>query len=94
MTGNVYVLADQFWMREALNGRRINLASLRDILGSGRIVERFDLVMPRIGQLIAFSYAAEATGWTIEWIDSLDRQPQRIEFAELVESRLPTQFSS
>lgn len=89
MTGNVYVLADQFWMREALNGRRINLASLRDILGSGRIVERFDLVMPRIGQLIAFSYAAEATGWTIEWIDSLDRQPQRIEFAELVESRLP-----
>lgn len=89
VTGSIHVLADQFWMREALNGRRIDLAMLRDVVGRGRVVERFDLVMPRIGQLIAFSYAAEAAGWTIEWIDSIDRQPQRAEFAELVKSRLP-----
>lgn len=89
MTGKVHVLADQFWMREALHGRRIDLAGLKDLVGRGRVVERFDLVMPRIGQLIAFSYAAEAAGWTIEWIDSLYRQPQRVEFAQLVESRLP-----
>jgi hypothetical protein len=88
-TGNVHVLADQFWMREALDGRRIDLAVLRDVVGRGRIVDRFDLVMPRIGQLNAFSYAAEAAGWTIEWIDSIDRRPQRAEFAELVKSRLP-----
>jgi hypothetical protein len=89
VTGNVHVLADQYWMRQALDGRRIDLAVLRDIVGQGRVVERFDIVMPRIGQLIAFSYAAEAAGWTIEWIDSIDRQPQRAEFAELATSRLP-----
>jgi hypothetical protein len=89
VTGNVHVLADQYWMRQALDGRRIDLAVLRDIVGQGRVVERFDIVMPRIGQLIAFGHAAEAAGWTIEWVDSLDRQPQRAEFAELVTSRLP-----
>lgn len=89
MTGSLHVLADQFWMREALGGRRIDLAVLKDLVGRDRVVERFDLVMPRIGQLIAFSHAAEAAGWTIEWIDSIDRQPQRVAFAELVKSRLP-----
>ena len=89
VTGNIHVLADQYWMRQALDGRRIDLAILKDVIGRDRVVERFDLVMPRIGQLIAFSYAAEAAGWTIEWIDSIDRQPQRVEFAELVKSRLP-----
>jgi hypothetical protein len=87
--GNVHVLADQYWMREALDGRRIDLAMLRDVVGRGRVVERFDLVMPRIGQLIAFSYAAEAAGWSIAWIDSIDRQSQRAEFVEMVTSRLP-----
>lgn len=89
VTGSLHVLADQFWMREALGGRRIDLAVLKDLVGRDRVVERFDLVMPRIGQLIAFSHAAEAAGWTIEWIDSIDRQPQRVAFAELVKSRLP-----
>jgi hypothetical protein len=89
VAGSFHVLADQFWMRGVLNGRRIDLAMLRDVVGRDRVVERFDLVMPRIGQLIAFSYAAEAAGWTIEWIDSLDREPQRAEIAELVRSRLP-----
>lgn len=44
--------------------------------------------MPRIGQLNAFSYAAEAAGWTIEWIDQ-SIAVHNAEFAELVMSRLP-----
>jgi hypothetical protein len=89
VTGRIHVLADQRWMRSAIGSRRIDLARLKDLVASGREVERFDLVMPQIEQLVPFGRAAEATGWTIEWIDSIDREPQIAELVGLVRARHP-----
>jgi hypothetical protein len=60
------------------------------LVASKRNVVRFDLVMPRIEPLSAFGQAAEATGWNVVWLDSVDRAAQVDDLLDLVHSRLPS----
>ena len=88
-TRELYVVADQFWMRQALAGRRIDLDAMKAVVAGNRQVQRFDLVMPRLGQLVPFGRAAEVCGWHVEWLESVDREGQISSLVELIGSHLP-----
>lgn len=75
-SNTAYVLADQYWMRLALAGRKIDLDAMRAVVAGQGQVEQFDLAMPRLRQLLPFGHAAELSGWHVEWLDSAEREPQ------------------
>lgn len=88
-TAMLYVVADQYWMRLALAGRRIDLDAMRQVVAGDRSVERFVLAMPHLGQLVAFGRAAELSGWHVEWLESAERASQLSALEALIRSFLP-----
>ena len=86
-TGAVSIVADQYWMHAWLHGRRIEIGAMRDAVASGRPVDRCEIVMPRLAQLVSFARAAEQRGWQTHWIDSANRGKQVAAILELVSLR-------
>jgi hypothetical protein len=86
----LYVVADQYWMRQSLAGRRIDLDSLRRVVAGDVRHARFELAMPRLDQLIPFGRAAQQSGWHVEWLDHVEREPQISALVALVSSHLPS----
>lgn len=86
-TGPASIVADQYWMHQWLQGRRIELGALRSLVAEARAVRSTEIVMPRIAQLVTFAAAAEARGWTVHWIETTKRWEQIELLIELIASR-------
>jgi hypothetical protein len=84
----VSIVVDQYWMLRHLGGRRIELASLRQVVAGGRTVNSCEIVMPDIASLHGFAAAARREGWHVHWTSSAERETQIEELLELVEYRL------
>jgi len=84
----ISIVADQFWMHDWLQGRRIELGAMRPLVAAGREVARCEMVMPRLAQLVSFARAAEQRGWVVHWVDSIEREVQLSSLVELVAQRL------
>lgn len=82
------MIADQYWMHNWLQGRRLELARMRAVVADGRPVDRSEIVMPRLAQLVSFARAAEHCGWEVQWVDSPSREAQVVTLLELVSHRL------
>jgi hypothetical protein len=85
--GAVSIVADQYWMHGWLQGRRIEIGAMRDAVAAGRMVERCEIVMPRLAQLVSFARVAEQRGWQTHWLDSANRGKQVAAILELVSLR-------
>lgn len=84
----VSIVADQFWMHDWLQGRRIDLGAMRAVVAAGRSVTQCEIVMPRLAQLVSFAHAAEHRGWLVHWVDSTERKVQLSSLVELAVRRL------
>lgn len=60
---DVVILVDLAWLREVLNGRRIDMTQAREIIAAGRQVRAAVVVIPPIAALDGFEVAARSAGW-------------------------------
>ncbi len=84
----VAVVADQYWMHQWLAGRRLDIAGLGATVAGGRAVRSVEIVMPRIAQLVPFATAVERRGWTVHWVESIERDAQIPALVALVTRRV------